>query len=345
MKRNQSRSSYFKKCETKVDQTNLFVLSTNIQRLFPWKTSKTNNRYDLNNKVSFRVVSECDIDILCLGVNSVELVSKSIRTGRELKRITVQLNDYSVSDDSMKALQCIYEMLKSGMIPDNGFSICGLFYLRPDGVVVEKGLYVLQKKEVEVQFKRGVSDKGTWILVTDEDLLNEDWDHPYMSVKDGVFTSRRGNENNNRKTLSRKRRFESSYNMDDSELKKWAAEHCIDRLENLEGAEIYMDDLATELTERENMDGTVFMSTQKSWDFISKNRYDAGDVLDAWVSETGTCRPNPLSDPDGFCVLMLEHYVREVLDECPSVESFGHGKQELTREMIDALTEELEQFC
>lgn len=42
---------------------------------------------------------------------------------------------------------------------------------------------------------------------------------------------------------------------------------------------------------------------------------------------------------------MLEHYVREVLDECPSVESFGHGKQELTREMIDALTEELEQFC
>lgn len=155
---------------------------------------------------------------------------------------------------------------------------------------------------------------------------------------------RRSMRNNNRNT-ERTRRFESTYNVDDSELKKWAAEHCIDRLANLEGAEIYMDDLATELTDRENMDGTVFMSTQKSWDFISKNRYDAGDVLDAWVSETGTCKPNPLSDPDGFCVLMLEHYVREVLDECPSVESFGYGKQELTREMIDALTEELEQFC
>ena len=150
---------------------------------------------------------------------------------------------------------------------------------------------------------------------------------------------------NNSRNITRTRRFDPSYNMDDSELKKWAAEHCIDRLENLEGAEIYMDDLATELTERENMDGTVFMSTQKSWDFISKNRYDAGDVLDAWVLETGTCQPNPLSDPDGFCVLMLEHYVREVLDECASVESFGHGKQELTSEMIDVLTEELEQFC
>lgn len=152
------------------------------------------------------------------------------------------------------------------------------------------------------------------------------------------------NININRNSM-KNRRFESSYNVDDSELKKWAAEHCINRLENLEGAEIYMGDLATELTERENMDGTVFMSTQKSWDFISQNRYDAGDVLDAWVSETGTCQPNPLSDPEGFCVLMLEHYVREVLDECPSVESFGQGKQELTREMIDALTEELEQFC
>ena len=152
------------------------------------------------------------------------------------------------------------------------------------------------------------------------------------------------NSNINRNSR-RNRRFESSYNMDDSELKKWAAEHCIDRLEELEGAEINMSELATELTENENMNGTVFMSTQESWDFISQNRYDAGDVLEEWVSETGTCKPNPLSEPGAFCVLLLEHYVREVLDACPSVESFGEGKQELTREMIDALTEDLEQFC
>lgn len=147
------------------------------------------------------------------------------------------------------------------------------------------------------------------------------------------------------RNITRNRRFESSYNMNDNELKKWAAEHCIDRLEEFEGSEIYMDDLPSELTEKEKMNGTVFMSTQKSWDFISQNRYDASGVLDELVLETGTCKPNPLSDPDNFCVLLLEHYVREVLDACPSVESFGHGKQELTREMIDALTEELEQFC
>ena len=141
-----------------------------------------------------------------------------------------------------------------------------------------------------------------------------------------------------------RRRFES-VNMDDSELKKWAAEHCIDRLDEMEGVEVYMDDLATELTENENMNGTVFMSTQKSWDFIAQNRYDAGDVLEEWVSETGSCKPNPLSDPDGFCVLLLEHYVREVLDECPSMDSLGSGKKELTRDMIDALSEDLEQFC
>ena len=54
------------------------------------------------------------------------------------------------------------------------------------------------------------------------------------------------NSNINRNSM-RNRRFESSYNMDDSELKKWAAEHCIDRLEELEGAEINMSELATEL--------------------------------------------------------------------------------------------------
>lgn len=150
---------------------------------------------------------------------------------------------------------------------------------------------------------------------------------------------------NSSRNITRNRRFESSYNMNDSELKKWAAEHCIDRLENLEGAEVYMDELADELTERERMDGTVFMSTQESWDFISQNRYDAGDVLEEWVSGTGSCKPNPLSEPDAFCVLLLEHYVRDVLYDCPSVESLGGGKHELTREVIDAISEDLEQFC
>ena len=141
------------------------------------------------------------------------------------------------------------------------------------------------------------------------------------------------------------RRFESSYNMNDNELKKWAAEHCIDRLDEMEGVEVYMDELADELTERERMDGNVFMSTQESWDFISQNRYDAGDVLEEWVSGTGSCKPNPLSEPDAFCVLLLEHYVRDVLYDCPSVESLGDGKHELTREVIDAISEDLEQFC
>lgn len=141
-----------------------------------------------------------------------------------------------------------------------------------------------------------------------------------------------------------RRRFESA-NAANSELMKWAAEHCIDRLDEMEGVVVSMDELATELIERENIDGTVFMSTRKSWDFISQNRYEAGDVLEEWVSETGSCRPNPLSDPDGFCVLMLEHYVREVLNECPSMDSIGSGRKELTRDLIDALSEDLEQFC
>lgn len=206
MKRNSEKCIPCKRYERNIDKTSLWGLSAEIQRLFPWKTSKANNRFDLNGKVSFRVVSECDIDLSYLDVNRVEFVSKAIRTGRELKRITVQLNDYSVSDDSMKALQCIYEMLKSGMIPDEDFSVCGLFYLRPDGAVAEHGLTVLSKNELERWFKRGVTDDGTWILVTNEDLLNENWNHPYMSVTDGVFTSSRGNER--RGVLQKRKRTE-----------------------------------------------------------------------------------------------------------------------------------------
>ena len=55
---------------------------------------------------------------------------------------------------------------------------------------------------------------------------------------------------NSNRNITRTRRFESTYNVDDSELKKWAAEHCIDRLENMEGSEISVDELAAYLTER-----------------------------------------------------------------------------------------------
>lgn len=55
---------------------------------------------------------------------------------------------------------------------------------------------------------------------------------------------------NNSRNITRTRRFESTYNVDDSELKKWEAEHCIDRLENMEGYEISVDELAAYLTER-----------------------------------------------------------------------------------------------
>lgn len=207
---------------------------------------------------------------------------------------------------------------------------------------------------------RSLEDKISECVADEVSAISDDWDKTRRDIySDVVEESNMKTRRNNRKPYSTekrvpsdhsmrirgRRRFESSYNIDGSELKKWAAEHCIDRLDEMEGVEVYMDELADELTEQERIYGSVFRSTQESWDFISQNRYDAGDVLEEWVSGTGSCKPNPLSEPDAFCVLLLEHYVRDVLYDCPSVESLGGGKHELTRELIDAISEYLEQFC
>ena len=119
----------------------------------------------------------------------------------------------------------------------------------------------------------------------------------------------------------------------------WAKDHIEDRIYDLEDQNIYLDDLALELCDRENADGGVFYNDKKALDFIFEHRYDAAEALRRLVEETGSCKPNPLSNPDAFCVYWLIDVCRDILAESDTVNE--GGKVKLTSEMIEKILEEI----
>lgn len=126
----------------------------------------------------------------------------------------------------------------------------------------------------------------------------------------------------------------------DGDVRQWAVDHIVDRLDEMEGMEVELSDLAHELVDRENIDGGVFYNNKQAWEWVANHRYDAGDVLAMMCNEWGTCSPNPLIDPDAFCVVFLEEAIADILEDSATVQD--GGKVELTREVIDAIIEEIQ---
>lgn len=165
-----------------------------------------------------------------------------------------------------------------------------------------------------------------------ENALEEEDDDEDMdeSVKKGKTESKKNS----------RRICESVLSDMDGEVRQWAVDHIIDRLDEMEDMEVELSDLAHELVDRENIDGVVFYNNQQAWEWVSNHRYDAGDVLAMMCNEWGTCSPNPLIDPDAFCVVFLEEAIADVLEDSATVQD--GGKVELTREVIDAIVEEIQ---
>ena len=136
----------------------------------------------------------------------------------------------------------------------------------------------------------------------------------------------------------RRKNINESLSDFDNEVIQWAKDHIEDRLPEMEGMRVELDSLADQLTEQENADGSVFYNTEESWKWISEHRLDAGEIFEKAIEEFGSC-PNPLSDPEVFCVVWLTELVREILAESDTVNNGGRVK--LTEEIINKIIDEI----
>ena len=89
-----------------------------------------------------------------------------------------------------------------------------------------------------------------------------------------------------------------------NDLEKDVLSRMIDNLDEFEGRDGYVSDLAFTLFEGENIDGTMTYSTYKASQWIMENFHDLGDVVED-MEDYGIAPENPFSNPEKFMVQVV----------------------------------------
>lgn len=80
-------------------------------------------------------------------------------------------------------------------------------------------------------------------------------------------------------------------------LERDVLERMIDALDDMEGRDGYVSDLAFTLFEGENIDGSMTYSTYKAEQWIAEHFHDLADVVEDMAADWDIT-PNPFSNPE-----------------------------------------------
>ena len=120
-----------------------------------------------------------------------------------------------------------------------------------------------------------------------------------------------------------------------NDLEKDVLERMIDHLDDLEGRDGYVSELAFTLFEGENIDGSMTYSTYKAEQWIAEHFHDLGDVVEDMAADWDIT-PNPFSNPEKFMVQVVLYMAEELVYES---DYLRRGRDE---EEIDAITYDVE---
>lgn len=116
-----------------------------------------------------------------------------------------------------------------------------------------------------------------------------------------------------------------------NDLEKDVLERMIDALDDLEGRDGYVSELAFTLFEAENINGSMTYSTYKAEQWIAEHLHDLADVVEDMAADWDIT-PNPFSNPEKFMVQVVLYLAEQLVYESAYLR---RGRDE---EEIDALT-------
>lgn len=116
-----------------------------------------------------------------------------------------------------------------------------------------------------------------------------------------------------------------------NDLEKDVLSRMIDNLDDLEGRDGYVSDLAFTLFEAENINGSMTYSTYKAEQWIAEHFHDLADVVEDMAADWDIT-PNPFSNPEKFMVQVVLYLAEHLVYESAYLR---RGRDE---EEIDALT-------
>ena len=119
----------------------------------------------------------------------------------------------------------------------------------------------------------------------------------------------------------------------------YCKDHAIDALEEMKGnnASSYGCDLAYELCEEINVNGTATFSRAKAREYIREWWDEAGAVYEFQKQTYGEALHNHFEDPEAFHVYLIIGGVSVLLSNCSIVYDAWNDDLELTDDIIDGI--------
>lgn len=116
-----------------------------------------------------------------------------------------------------------------------------------------------------------------------------------------------------------------------NDLEKDVLSRMIDKLDDLEGRDGYVSELAFTLFENENINGSMTYSTYKAEQWITEHFHDLADVVEDMAADLDIT-PNPFANPEVFMLQVVIYLAEELVYESAYLQ---RGRDE---EEIDAIT-------
>ncbi len=129
-------------------------------------------------------------------------------------------------------------------------------------------------------------------------------------------------------------------------IKAEVAEDLADKLNNYEGQSVYGCDLAFTLFECYNADGSVTYSTYEAKEWIKNHFDELGEIVeemrDNWEYDAGA---DIFDNPEKFMTSVYLWIASEICGSLTSVQEFWNDSEELTAELIEKITNELNEIA
>ena len=126
-------------------------------------------------------------------------------------------------------------------------------------------------------------------------------------------------------------------------IKEFVADVLTDKLDEYKGTSSYGADLAYDLLEEYNVNGTYTYSTYKAKQWVQEYFDELADIVND-MTEEGLAPCNVFDNPEAFMVQIMLYVAGELLGQCDTVNEFWNEEQELTEEIITKIKEELNEI-
>lgn len=121
----------------------------------------------------------------------------------------------------------------------------------------------------------------------------------------------------------------------------YCKQHIAEKIYDMVGSDYYGADLAYQLTQEENVNGTLTFSSAASKELIRKYWEDAGEYWDYEKFNFGEHTHNPFDNPEAYFVCMVIEGCASLLGHTEALEEVWNSNFELTKELADTIIEQV----